>query len=597
MKKLFLLVTLLAGFGLTLLASETPIQPVGLGTAANPYKITNLANLYWVSLYVDSSAGKYYTLTTNIDAAETMFWPNGFQPIGNKIKGFSGYFIGSNYTISNLYIDRAADSYTGLFAHVKDGVVTGVNLTDCRIQGGNYTGGLIGYNNGGTVTSNYVQGVIQGGDVLHQGSTGGLIGHNNKGSVQINRTDVTVSGYDSVGGVVGLNTSPDTVAAVYSKGSVSGNEKVGGVIGECNASGSVSLAYSHSSVLGKNYVGGVIGYNRSQVVYQTYATGTIISNGKKTGGLMGYSSYDLSGYYSFWDVESTGLKTSYGGAMAIGLPTEYMKKASTYTAYGWDLVNYWKIDENELVITNDGYPYLRVFDTVPPTITKDLENITVMAGSDLDLTIDATGSETMTYEWSKDGAILATTTVPTYSLTNVTLENAGYYSVTVRNSYGAASSRVIYLTVVALPPVITKITEKQYVTCGKTVIFQVTANDDNLTYQWYHNGKLIPFANEDEYEIESVTIEDAGSYSVKVRGNGGTTATAQTSLWIIEPVLKNSIFSINIYGPEDEEFSVYYSNKLKETPQLLFTDTLVESPYIIEDKTTKTTAQRYYSFK
>jgi uncharacterized repeat protein (TIGR03803 family) len=92
-----------------------------------------------------------------------------------------------------------------------------------------------------------------------------------------------------------------------------------------------------------------------------------------------------------------------------------------------------------------------------PQITASPANLTVISGADVTLSVAVFGTTPFTYQWLEngtnllDGGNISGSSTPTLTITNVTLANAGAYSVTVTNSLGSASSAAAQLRV-AFPP-------------------------------------------------------------------------------------------------------------------------------------------------
>ena len=79
------------------------------------------------------------------------------------------------------------------------------------------------------------------------------------------------------------------------------------------------------------------------------------------------------------------------------------------------------------------------------------------------------------------------------------------------------------ITVVALPSITAFTPESQAVECLSPATFTVTATGDNLSYRWFHGATLIPSATGPELSLTSVSLADAGIYTVQVSNNGGST--------------------------------------------------------------------------
>jgi hypothetical protein len=90
---------------------------------------------------------------------------------------------------------------------------------------------------------------------------------------------------------------------------------------------------------------------------------------------------------------------------------------------------------------------------VPPAITVQPTNQTVLAGSAVEFDVAASGTVPLNYQWQWNGTNLDGAVSQTLSLTNVQPAQAGSYSVMVTNAGGSATSAVAVLTV-AGPPVL-----------------------------------------------------------------------------------------------------------------------------------------------
>ena len=91
-----------------------------------------------------------------------------------------------------------------------------------------------------------------------------------------------------------------------------------------------------------------------------------------------------------------------------------------------------------------------------PIVQTDPVGQTVDALTDVTLTVVATGEEPLTYVWKKGTAnVPGAPNSPTLTLSNVTPNDAGNYTVEVSNAHGSVTSSGAQLTVNKLDPVIT----------------------------------------------------------------------------------------------------------------------------------------------
>ncbi len=106
----------------TTIWGQTAVSPTtGDGTIGNPYQISTIGNLYWISEN-SSRWANHYIQMENIDASETAKWFSngaggyyGWSPIGNWTNKFSGVYDGNGHIIDSLYINRPDVPYLGLF--------------------------------------------------------------------------------------------------------------------------------------------------------------------------------------------------------------------------------------------------------------------------------------------------------------------------------------------------------------------------------------------------------------------------------------------------------------------------------------------------
>ncbi len=84
-----------------------------------------------------------------------------------------------------------------------------------------------------------------------------------------------------------------------------------------------------------------------------------------------------------------------------------------------------------------------------PAITSQPQSQTVVAGGSATLTVAASGSGSITYQWFKDGSAIAGATGSSYTIANATSASAGTYTVTVTNSSGSVTSAAAVISVAA----------------------------------------------------------------------------------------------------------------------------------------------------
>ncbi|MCL2064423.1 MAG: T9SS type A sorting domain-containing protein [Candidatus Cloacimonetes bacterium] len=380
------------------------------GTPLNPYRISGLDNLRWLSEHPDDWwrgfwEGVHFIQTTDIDATETLIWNNGkgFRPIGYyhpniEPISFCGVYDGGEYSISKLsiYLNETLDGdvnfWVGMFSRVGQSTLKNINLIDVNynidtqlewsvIRIGGLAGSIIDSN----IENVYVTGNINSLSPSASPFVGGIVGFIDttyilyssfEGEINIVSNTTFTSGYILAGGLAGYGSIQ--INESFSKGKVyaqatAGSVYIGGIIGNIFYDGIIYNCYSmmdiySTALAGTSYAAGISGLVQSSrfLIGNCYATGNI--NGDVSGGITGLLWYSDNGQgesitlsNNFWDIETTGLSVpvgeNNGGIITdcFGLPTIQMKQANTYIEYGWDFEIIWEIDGK----INEGYPFLK----------------------------------------------------------------------------------------------------------------------------------------------------------------------------------------------------------------------------------------------
>ncbi|SEK99919.1 Immunoglobulin I-set domain-containing protein [Roseateles sp. YR242] len=82
-----------------------------------------------------------------------------------------------------------------------------------------------------------------------------------------------------------------------------------------------------------------------------------------------------------------------------------------------------------------------------PAITTPPTSQAVATGGSITLTVVASGSTPLTYQWAKDGTAISGATSDSYTISAATSSDAGSYTVTVSNAAGTATSSEATITV------------------------------------------------------------------------------------------------------------------------------------------------------
>ncbi len=241
----------------TIPAGLSLLKPIGKGTKDEPYQISVLDNLFWLSLS-QNEWGKYYIQTANINASKTADSESGFTPLGM----FLGVYDGCGYTIDSLYINRSENDQVGFFGYTESATVKNLGLTNVRISGRNIVGGLTGLTNSSLISQCYVTGVVEG-----KNNVGGIAGRNDGSCISYCYNLSTVTGEENVGGICGQNY--ETISSCYNAGPISGINYAGGIAG--GFSMTVDKSFWDTEVSGQSSSAGGTGLTSSEMkMLETY---------------------------------------------------------------------------------------------------------------------------------------------------------------------------------------------------------------------------------------------------------------------------------------------------------------------------------------
>lgn len=156
---------------------------------------------------------------------------------------------------------------------------------------------------------------------------------------------------------------------------------------------------------------------------------------------------------------------------------------------------------------------------VAPTITGHPQGLAVTAGQSAIFTVEAEGSEPLSYEWRFNNEPIDGATGPSLTISNVGTINAGDYCVLVSNEAGSVLSNVVALTVNSPPSIPSPLGAKN-VARGATAHLSVTAQGtEPLAYQWYRGtaGDMSqPVSGATGASFVTEPLQDDASFWVRV---------------------------------------------------------------------------------
>ena len=171
-------------------------------------------------------------------------------------------------------------------------------------------------------------------------------------------------------------------------------------------------------------------------------------------------------------------------------------------------------------------------------ITAQPLSQTGYVGQTVQLSVAATGSPTLSYQWQRNGAPIAGAIGSTYSTPALTAgDNGAGFTVVVSNPVNSVTSAAAVLTVdAAVAPGITQQPVSVSALADEPATFTVAVSGSSpFTYQWQLNGVNLLGANAATYSIFQVQSTNVGSYTVVVGNAAGSVTSAVATLTIAPP--------------------------------------------------------------
>jgi hypothetical protein len=156
--------------------------------------------------------------------------------------------------------------------------------------------------------------------------------------------------------------------------------------------------------------------------------------------------------------------------------------------------------------------------SVPPSGQPQARNLKV--GDSATFTVTPAGTGPFTYQWLKNGVVIAGATSQTYTIPAVSALDAAAYSVRVSNGAGTATSLAATLSVLGFK---TDLPATATVLTGSTRTLAVAATGSPLpTYQWRKDGVDILNARLASYVVPATSVPTTATYSVVITNAAGS---------------------------------------------------------------------------
>ena len=176
---------------------------------------------------------------------------------------------------------------------------------------------------------------------------------------------------------------------------------------------------------------------------------------------------------------------------------------------------------------------------VAPSITSQPVGQAVNPGQAINLSVTASGSGSISYQWRKNGSDIPGATGSTYSIASASAGDAATFTVVASNSVGSVTSSGATVVVNSAPVIGTQPVSQTLLTGSTlTLSVRVTSSVQPVTYQWKKgstslvDGGRISGSTSSQLTLTGLLLADAASYTVVVGNSVGAITSSAATLGV-----------------------------------------------------------------
>jgi hypothetical protein len=180
------------------------------------------------------------------------------------------------------------------------------------------------------------------------------------------------------------------------------------------------------------------------------------------------------------------------------------------------------------------------------------------------------GQAPIQYQWFFNNSPITGATAEAFTIHGVAASDEGNYSAMVTDANGQTVGNPAYLFVIASPFIVSDPVSRTNL-LGTAASFGVDViGHQPFTYQWRHDGVVIPGASTSMFSIPLVHQSDEGSYDVVVQNDYGA-STSRSALLVVQAMRVSSIealtgqqVKLTFTAPANQSCTILYTPRLGE---------------------------------
>ncbi|MEO6246521.1 MAG: immunoglobulin domain-containing protein, partial [Opitutaceae bacterium] len=175
--------------------------------------------------------------------------------------------------------------------------------------------------------------------------------------------------------------------------------------------------------------------------------------------------------------------------------------------------------------------------------SRAADTATVATGENITFVVTSDGTPAPSFQWRKNGNVIAGATAGTFSITNASLSDGASYRVTATNEVGSADSPdfALQVTLASAPSGVAPAITSQPVApstamLGGTVSLSIAANGSPApTFQWFKGGVAMSGSTGSTLSLVNLTSNDNGTYSVAATNTFGSAMSSSITMTVTSP--------------------------------------------------------------